>query len=257
MRRARPRYRKPGELQWSDNEHCQNQDPEPDTATAVRPNASESLPAGVADNRISSEAGISTRLASPQRLSSCRGPSATALLRGSRMYFSCACGAPAPSRRMVHRRPTGGWIGGSSLCSSGRCVVRWSFVGMVASDEVAATQAPGGCREDGECPGDHDRERGPGRQGPVGAAEDAARSAGEREEATDFRDRLEDGGLNRRGDDDEPDDGDDLVAYRARRRRRRGGRAGQRRPGCATARRRCRRRPALLARGLTGPARRR
>ena len=84
---------------------------------------------------------------------------------------------------------------------------------MVASDEVAATQAPGGCHEDGECPGDHDRERGPGRQRPVGAAEDAARSAGEREEATDFRDRLEDGGLNRRGDDDEPDDGDDLVAY--------------------------------------------
>ena len=47
----------------------------------------------------------------------------------------------------------------------------------------------------------------------MGAAEDAARSAGEREEATYFRDRREDGGLNRRGDDDEPDDGDDLVAY--------------------------------------------
>jgi hypothetical protein len=70
-------------------------------------------------------------------------------------------------------------------------VVRWSFVGMFASDEVAGTQAPCGCREDGECPGDHDRERGPGRQVPVGAAEDASVSAGEREEATDFRDRLE------------------------------------------------------------------
>jgi hypothetical protein len=46
----------------------------------------------------------------------------------------------------------------------------------------------------------------------VGAAEDAARSAGEREQATDFRDRLEDGGLERGGDDDEPDDCDDLVA---------------------------------------------
>ena len=74
--------------------------------------------------------------------------------------------------------------------------------------------------------------------------------------ATDSRDRLEDGGLNRRGDDDEPDDGDDLVGLSAPTQTR-GGRAGQRRPGCATARRRCRRRPALLARGLIGPARRR
>jgi hypothetical protein len=38
----------------ADKAYCQNQEPDPDTSTAVTPHASKSLPAGIADHRISS-----------------------------------------------------------------------------------------------------------------------------------------------------------------------------------------------------------